>query len=190
MRHDRTREGWLRTACQKMIQLFDLPPRGPWRVTCGWPSKRATATNGRVLGQCWSSSCSADSTIELIVSITLDDPVEVLAVAAHELIHASLPEGTGHRAPFARKARAIGLDGKPTATTPGPAFVKAIAPLLEDLGSYPHASLDIAARKKQSTRMKKASCAFCGYTVRLSRKWLEVAVPRCPVHELEMQVDV
>lgn len=42
-----------------------------------------------------------------------------------------------------------------------------------------------------SSRMKKAWCDDCGYTVRLTVKWIMIAVPRCPVcdvplrHELE-----
>lgn len=35
---------------------------------------------------------------------------------------------------------------------------------------------------KQTTRMKKAECGQCGYTVRLSAKWLEVGPPGCPQH--------
>lgn len=34
--------------------------------------------------------------------------------------------------------------------------------------------------KKQSTRLIKVMCAACGYTMRITRKWLEVAVPDCP----------
>lgn len=131
---------------------------------------------------------SGDRTIEIIISITLDDAVEVLSVLAHELAHAHLPEGTGHRAPFARLVKAMGLEGKPTATVVGEVFRANVAPVLAELGPYPHASLDYTSRKKQGTRMLKAECPFCGYTIRLTRKWLEVATPRCPVHEVEMAV--
>lgn len=45
------------------------------------------------------------------------------------------------------------------------------------------ASGDESSRpKKQTTRMKKAECGLCGYTVRLSAKWLEVGPPGCPQH--------
>lgn len=182
------REAWLTRAARALIQRYDIPPRGPWRITCGWPSRRGTAARSRVLGECWSPTASGDGTTEIIVSIVLDDALEVLGVLAHELAHAHLPEGVGHRAPFARLVRRMGLEGKPTATVVGEAFRAAMAPVLAELGPYPHASLDVTARKKQGTRMLKAECPFCGYTVRLTRKWLEVATPRCPVHEAEMLV--
>lgn len=35
---------------------------------------------------------------------------------------------------------------------------------------------------KQSTRLLKACCADCGYTVRVTSKWLEIGPPHCPVH--------
>jgi hypothetical protein len=34
--------------------------------------------------------------------------------------------------------------------------------------------------KKQSTRMLKAECPECGYTIRLTKKWADVGLPRCP----------
>lgn len=37
-------------------------------------------------------------------------------------------------------------------------------------------------KKKQTTRLKKAQCGECGYTVRLTTKWLEVGPPGCPLH--------
>lgn len=182
------REAWLSRATLALIRLFDVEPRGPWRVTCGWPSRRGTAAKARVIGECWSPGASRDGTIEIVVSIVLDDVLEVLAVLAHELVHGHLPEGTGHGPAFARKVKAMGLEGKPTATVVGEAFRQAVAPVLVELGPYPHARLDYTARKKQSTRMIKGECPVCGYTIRLTRKWLEVAIPRCPVHECEMAV--
>lgn len=38
------------------------------------------------------------------------------------------------------------------------------------------------AKKKQSTRLVKAACGECGYTVRVTRRWLEVGAPHCPLH--------
>lgn len=39
-----------------------------------------------------------------------------------------------------------------------------------------------SAKKKQTTRLKKAECGLCGYTVRVTQKWLEVGPPHCPKH--------
>jgi hypothetical protein len=46
--------------------------------------------------------------------------------------------------------------------------------------------LSLTTRKKQSTRMLKAVCSRCGYTVRLTSKWAYMAdgktpnLPQCP----------
>ena len=65
------------------------------------------------------------------------------------------------------------------ATTPGDAFLAAVAPILGVAGPLPHARLDTGgettAPKKQATRMLKCECQACGYTVRTARKWLETA---------------
>lgn len=36
--------------------------------------------------------------------------------------------------------------------------------------------------KTQTTRLRKACCEECGYTVRVTAKWLEVGLPHCPAH--------
>jgi hypothetical protein len=41
---------------------------------------------------------------------------------------------------------------------------------------------------KQSTRLKKCICSECGYTVRVTQKWLEVGAPHCPEHGA-MEID-
>mgnify|MGYP001132472334 CR=1 FL=1 len=92
------------------------------------------------------------------------------------------------RQAFKRVALGLGLVGPMRATTPGEAFLSAIAPILEAVGPLPHARLDTdgesTAPKKQKTRMLKCECATCGYTVRTARKWLELAgAPLCPIED-------
>ena len=82
----------------------------------------------------------------------------------------------------------LGLVGPMRATTPGDAFLVAVAPILADVGPLPHARLNTVgestAPKKQKTRMLKCACATCGYTVRTARKWLELAgAPLCPIED-------
>jgi hypothetical protein len=80
------------------------------------------------------------------------------------------------------------LEGIPSATRIGSRFKDEFASILDVLGEYPHSNLDVTAdRKTQSTRMLKAYCPDCGYTVRLSHKWafaLDIngdSVPHLPV---------
>jgi hypothetical protein len=114
----------------------------------------------------------------------MDDPYEVWGVLVHELCHAAT-DGDGHRGRFPTAARSLWLEGKPTATTIGTDFRVNLQSVVESLGDYPHAALNVGAQKKtQSTRMLKAVCPACGYTLRLSAKWAytdgSVNLPLCP----------
>jgi hypothetical protein len=50
----------------------------------------------------------------------------------------------------------------------------------------PHAALGFGASSappKQKARLLKAECGDCGYTVRVTRKWVdEAGAPHCPAH--------
>jgi hypothetical protein len=98
----------------------------------------------------------------------------------HELCHAAT-DGDGHGKKFGKIARAVHLEGPLTATTVGFAFKSTFKQLVDGLETYPHARLNVAAQRKvQSTRMLKASCPVCGYTIRLTQKWANLGLPTCP----------
>ena len=181
-----TREQWLSQATEELRALFkqhgDTIPTQV-RSSCGFPSKSALASKNRRIGECWSSAASADSHAEIFISPTISDSARVLDILAHELIHAVHP-GDGHGKKFGKTARAIGLEGKMTATVAGPQFTAWAEPVLARLGAYPHADLVPSnAQKKQTTRMLKCVCADCGYTVRVAGKWLaDMGAPHCPEH--------
>jgi hypothetical protein len=67
------------------------------------------------------------------------------------------------------------------ATTGGDAFKAAFGAIIDGLGDYPHAQLSMSTRKTQATRMLKAVCPSCGYTVRLTAKWAAKGLPSCPI---------
>ena len=189
-----TRESWLRAGATAMTPWFaerGSPLTAPIRLSIGFPSTRGLATRNPAIGECWAVTSSKDSTAEIFISPLLDDPTEVLAVALHEMAHAVLGPKAGHGPAFARLVKKLGLDGKPTASTPGLQFIDQIKPILVDLGPLPHHRLTPMSKqpKKQTTRMNKCACEACGYTVRLSRKWLEVGPPICPVDRVAMIAD-
>jgi len=140
-----TREGWLTAAAGLILtELFPeaaiaAPTRV--RVACALPQGGA-----QVLGQCWHGQCSADGTREITISAVLDDLAGewgVLAVLAHELLHASLPEDTGHRGAFAKALPALGLEGPPTSTIAGEDLRAWFRwSVLPRLGRFPHAALN------------------------------------------------
>lgn len=182
-----TREEYLKAALEELRPVFNsrgLPLPEKIRVTCGFPSQKARSQH-RAIGEHWSPSASNDGHHEILISPVMDDPYEVFGVLVHELCHAAT-DGDGHRGRFPTLIRAMWLEGKPSATTVGTNFRVQMQALVESLGDYPHAALNIGnQRKVQTTRMLKACCPACGYTVRLSAKWAykpsgEVNLPMCP----------
>ncbi len=187
------REEWLTWCVALVKRLLDAPIKDDIRITCGWPSKGALAKR-RVNGECWSPDVSADGTTEIFISPLLDNGLEVAAVVAHELLHATGLKG--HRANFAKAAQRLGLDGPATSTIPGEVFEQRITSILEILGPYPHARIDPkqTERKKQTTRLLKVSCASCEneddpYIVRMSAATLERGAPICPIHNEGMRLE-
>jgi hypothetical protein len=179
-----TREAWLLALAMRLrpsLEKAGATVPAEVRLSCGWPSKGATAARNRRIGECWHAQCSADGTREVFISPTLADAADVAHVVEHELIHAA--GFMGHGADFKRVAVALGLTGKMTATVPTDAHRAELAALVAELGPYPHATLTPGdGDKKQSTRLLKVQCPDdeCGYMVRVTAKWLEVGFPTCP----------
>ena len=185
----KTREQWLTAAAKKLERLFpaDQKPSG-YRVTCGFPSTGGIANKQRVVGECWPKGASKDRINEVILTILEDAPLEVMGTLAHELVHVVDDCQHGHKAPFRKLATEIGLEGKMTSTTMSERFKDEARKMIKALGPYPHKALRTAGRTKQGTRMIKAACPECGYTVRTTQKWIDIAIPCCPVDNAEMEV--
>ena len=191
------REAWLHEATERLRPIFaerGFPIPAKVRVSCGFPSRGALRSRkGTVtLGQCWNTG-ACDGIPQIFISPIMDDPIRIAATLAHELAHAATP-GAKHGGAFVKAARALGLEGPPTATVAGPAFVELWDRIAEDIGEYPHSALDAqAGHKKQSTRLVKATCNPCEmngapYFVRLSRKAIEThGFPICPTCETHME---
>lgn len=172
------REQWLTSAIERLRPLFNayrLPEK--IRASCSWPSRKALAKRRRV-GEVWEGD---NNVFEIFISPVLADSVTVAAVLVHELVHCAVGFKFGHRGPFAKCARALGLEGKLTETTAGERLKARLNEVINELGPYPHAELKHSnAMPKQSTRMLLVKCPRCGYQVRTTLKWLEVGTPTCP----------
>lgn len=185
MKVSKTREEWLNKATILLAEIFDqndlkVPTT---KVSCGWPTKGAVSKRSRTLGQCFTKSCSNAGHNEIFISPILSDSSKVLDVLTHELCHAVDNCKSAHGAGFSNMMRAIGLEGKPTSTVASDALKTTFKRLIKDsLGEYPHQSLDITkGEKKQTTRLLKAVCPLCGYTIRLTAKWADQGLPMCPL---------
>ena len=177
------REQWLNECIQKLrpeFEQFGHPLPAKIRASCSWPSKSGLAVKKKRIGEAWSSKNSADQSCEVFISPVLKDPIEVAATLVHELVHCAIGVEEGHKGKFCRLAKALGLEGKMTATHASKELALHLQQLTEAIGPYPHAELTHSnAAKKQSCRLLKVVCE-CGCVVRMTRKWLdEVGPPTC-----------
>jgi len=196
MTHD-NREAWLNAAVEKLWPLFaDVAPGAKPNVlvSTGWPSVKGKSASAPRIGECWKRKASVDGeTNHIFISPRLGSAVDALETLIHELIHAVDDCENSHKGPFVRIMRAVGLEGKPTATVAGEKLRARLGEIAEELGEYPHKALTPSEGiKKQTTRMIKLTCWDCmdddgkPYTVRTTRKWIEYGLPKCPNdHTLE-----
>ena len=190
LNHHESREAWLKAATDGLRSHFETagyPLPASIRFSIGFPS---TGRKGKRIGECWNSTASDDQHFEIFIRADQSDAGMVLGILSHELTHAAVPLGSGHGKVFRKAALAIGLEGKMTQALPGPDFAAKLAKLADNIGPLPHARLNLDVRgddapKKQGTRLLKAECEAegCGYTVRITKKWLDdVGAPCCPKH--------
>lgn len=160
-----TREAWL----EKGIDLFrdyfkshDVTLPSKLKVSCSWSSSRSRITLGQIYYK------TEDGIPQIFISPTLKDPVDVLSVLAHELLHSAFP-GEGHQGLFAKAAHKIGFQSPLTKTTPNAHLTGFCRGLSKVLGEYPHSKVDPTELKKQTTRMLKIVCPMkCGNFARQS----------------------
>ena len=176
----KTREQWLLVAADMLGS--ELAQHGaevpPVRVSVGFP--RGSHGRAKAIGQCWNATTVADGKPAIFISPELDDPVRILDVLLHELIHAAMPLGTGHRKAFSQLAAKVGLVKPWTATTASPDLKERLTKMAKHLGEFDHARVNDAKRPRQTTRMLKVECPTCGYLVRTTRKMLDIGNPICP----------
>jgi hypothetical protein len=182
-----TREDYLTEAANLLLDDLLMPicevmgydyQRPPFRISVGFPPG-ARGSKSRASAVCYPRSVSSDGVNEIFVTPEQDDPIKVLGDVAHELIHAIDDCKSGHRNFFAAVARSVGLEGKLTATVPGPELAAALAEYVALLGAYPHHKMDVTQIPKGGTRQLKVECLGCGMIFRTSRKWMD-SVRACP----------
>jgi hypothetical protein len=113
------REEWLKRAVVHLEPIFQ---RGGYqipkvKVSIGSPSAVA---KGRHLGQCWSSKVSEDGINQIFIAPNQAEPVVVLDILIHELVHAVDDCKSGHGVGFKKIATDVVLQG-PMRSAGGPA---------------------------------------------------------------------
>jgi len=135
------------------------------RLSCGFPPKTGRKA---ALAAVVPPTASQDFTAEIFVSPTVDDAATV-AKSIIPLLQLAQSGNWRNAAPSV---------AKPLDTIPQWAIS-----ILERLGSYPHAALEIAAAPKQTTRLVKVECLNTNhqYIARVSNSTLvQFGAPICP----------
>ena len=129
------------------------------KIHIGDTRGRSNKNYNAVLGQCHYLGASANGeTRKVEISRELDETIQVLMVTAHEITHAVLTEGTGHKGEFLDGVFGVFKQaGIPTATTVSAEFIQVISGWLKKNGLYPYVAY-IHRGKKQSTRQIKCVC--------------------------------
>lgn len=170
-----TREAWLGAALHRITAGWPTQAELPEnvRVSVGYPR----VTRGRAADPVtfYSARQSSGGMIEVFVSPALGDALAVcreLALAAAR-IATGRPAGDPERAVLMARAERV------AATLP----------------PYPHDALNAvgavsAGPGETGSRYLKTCCPSCGYSMRVTRKWLAVAMPQCPAGHGTMAVEV
>lgn len=175
------REAWLCELARKCESLFTGYKLGPYRLTCGWPSRYALGKRRRVLGECHHHKSSKSGTHEIFITPLLDETPAVAGVLMHELGHVAAGVDAGHGPKFAAVCKHVGLTkGRPTVAVPGPELEVKLLKLAEPLGAYPHAAIVPTLKDCKPPSAVRLQCESCGCKIGISIKWLEEAgAPTC-----------
>jgi hypothetical protein len=161
------------------------------KVSCGFP---CTGNRKKAIGECWVPVQEGDFTHVFVSPLLSDEiaPNGVLNTLSHELLHASLGRGVGHKKPFVTAMESLGMEGKAPASTAGPGLVEQFRTIVAEIGPYPHRGLTLPSfsggEKKQSCRQLKVACS-CGLMIRVTQKWLDRGRPKCWLCGAEMYIE-
>jgi hypothetical protein len=152
------RETWLRRAYEMLRK--GLLPEAPREFAIGWgfPSRKGLESRNLTIGECWTGSFkrAPEGNTMIMISPTIDDPVQILDVLLHEMIHGAVPDA-GHRRGFSQIAKRVGLVKPWTATSASPELAKKLRGYIKKLGRWPAGS--VANRKpREKGRQLKVIC--------------------------------
>lgn len=182
------REQYLNSSIEYLRPLFvsngfDIPQV---RVSVGFPGGGSARKR---IGEYWDKKATSDKIGQIFINPTIDEPLKMLDVLTHELVHACVGVKAGHKGPFKKLALGVGLTGKMTSTTAGPELVERLNDIIKKLGPIDHGTINLSDRKKQSTRLKKLTCIECTYTVRTAQTWIDAyGAVLCPCNNNPMEI--
>ena len=191
------REDWLNAAVSELRPFFSsnghtLPAE--IRVSCAYPTN-AKRSGFKVLGECIPNTNSADGHYEIFISPILADPIKVTEVLISQLCRTAKGALNINNLPYGRIAEAMHILPNGTASSPyketthGSAFDAMYTDIIDSLGVYPHAKVDVSTHKTPGTRLLLAVCPTCQCKIRMTAKWAynahgDVELPTCRCGDL------
>jgi len=149
----------------------------PYCVSVGFP--KGARGRKKAIGQCWSTEVAQDEKFHIFISPELADPLRVLDVLLHELIHATVGTQEKHKGKFIEVAKACGLKKPWTATTAGEDLLPRLNQISTDLKAYPHGALiPRELEKPPGSRLRLWICR-CNVKVRVASDDFLAACGKC-----------
>ena len=186
------REDWLNAAVDELRPFFSarghtLPAE--IRVACAYPTN-AKRSGFKVLGECIPNTNSADGHWEIYISPVLDKPNLVTRTLIAQLCRTAKGAYNVNNLAYSRVAEALHILPAGVASSPykevthGNDFISAYQDIIDSLGVYPHAKVDVSTYRSQGTRMLLAVCPTCQCKIRITSKWAynahgDVELPTC-----------
>lgn len=175
-----TREKWLETAFERINgKLFGLSDMAPYcRLSVGFPAGSRPKKTTLTLGQYWPPGATSDGVPQIFISPSKHasgDPVEMLAVLVHEMVHAAIYPTKGHGKAFKRLALKVGLTGPMRHTVASNELRDKLKAIADDIGPFPHGTIDPTARPGKKGKLRGYECDSCGFKFYTTQKWVDVA---------------
>ena len=188
MKKHNTREQWLKAAVEILRPWYKVHEKLPKIIEpiVSWPKGSNVA-----IGQYFPKKWTVGEKVNYIaISPVLNDPLKVLDVLVHEMVHA-LDVTKNHGPEFKKVALALGLEGPMRATSASDELVEKLKPIAKKLGDYPHTQMVNLKEEKKSSKktcVRYRSPADPKYSVWVSVKQAElVGPPICPISKKLME---
>ncbi len=180
-----TREEWLMHAINQLKTIFEEKGYAvpAIRISCGFPSSGARSSH---IGECWSTESSESGINEIFIHPNQDDPVAVLDIITHELVHAVDNCKHRHGKEFREIALKIGLEGPMRSASAAEKLKERLERIVPELGPYPHGKMTIMPKFSLRRPRPRAKCSECGYEITPIKKWMHLGPPICPLDKIEM----
>jgi len=154
------------------------------KVTCGFPGGGSPR---RRIGECWPRGRSGANVNEVMISPVLEAPLVVLDVLGHELLHAVEDCKSGHGAVFTRNSKLVGYTGGKHSKVDTLAAHTLAQSILDKLGAYPHAKVELVAKKRNASHgLHKLECGCGNVSYMTAKKIEEFGFPTCGNCDEEM----